>query len=330
MKYFGPTIFLALELIAKEPDRQNASLRSWLGATMPVAQALLFALQIARGLAHAVRKIPGFVHRNLKPENVLVGVDKLPGTAINRLRVTDFGLATILQSNVEDVADEEGQDVLRRTHLTRGILGTPLYMAPEQWLGDAVGVYTNVYALGCIPYEMLTGVPAAAGRRTNALKIAHCEGDLRSLPGDLPENVRTFLTHSLARQTDQRYADWKTVIHALEEGYTALISSPAPEEPTRAMQSAEAHHQEGWSYNAMGLAYSDLGQAEVTIEYYEQSLAIACDIGDRRMEGAALGNLGIANLNLGEGRRAIGFYEQCLALHRVIGDRRGEGNALGT
>ncbi len=64
----------------------------------------------------------------------------------------------------------------------------------------------------------------------------------------------------------------------------------------------------------VGLAYADLGQVERAIGYYEQSLVIAREIGDRRGEGNALGNLGIAYADLGQVERAIGYYEQALVI----------------
>jgi serine/threonine protein kinase len=103
----GLEVFLVLELVAKEQGRKDASLRSWLtpGQPLPVAQALLFGLQITRGMAQATAAIPGLVHRDLKPENVLVGSDRLSNVDINRLRVTDFGLAgVLLASGQESVA----------------------------------------------------------------------------------------------------------------------------------------------------------------------------------------------------------------------------------
>ncbi len=95
-----PEVYLALELIAKEEGRRDASLRAWLtpGQPLPAEQALLIALQIARGMTHAAETIPGFVHRDLKPENVLVGADRLSNAAINRARVTDFGLVKGLRA----------------------------------------------------------------------------------------------------------------------------------------------------------------------------------------------------------------------------------------
>ena len=170
VEYIDPTAFLVLELISKEQGMEDASLRSWMGSPMKLDKALLFALQIARGLKHATTKIQGFVHRDLKPENVLVGADILPDTNVNRLRVTDFGLATMLEDESGRLTDEE-DGAIGKTHLTRGIVGTPLYMAPEQWKGEKVGVYTDVYALGCILYELLTGQRVVDGRSIGDLKI---------------------------------------------------------------------------------------------------------------------------------------------------------------
>jgi len=97
--YIDSEVYLVLELVAKEQGRDDASLRSWLtpGQPLPLEQVLLFALQIARGMSHAAVTIPGFVHRDLKPENILIGADYLSRAPVNRVRVTDFGLATILQ-----------------------------------------------------------------------------------------------------------------------------------------------------------------------------------------------------------------------------------------
>ena len=78
----------------------------------------------------------------------------------------------------------------------------------------------------------------------------------------------------------------------------------------------------------LGILHYSLGEARRAIEYYEQALAIAREIGDRRGEGAHLGNLGLAYAALGEVRRAIEYHEQALSVAREIGDRRMEGNHL--
>ena len=338
--YIDPIAFLALELVVKDEGRADASLRSWLGQPLPLETALLFTLQIARGLAHAARQIPGFVHRDLKPENVLVGQDTLPGTGINRLRVTDFGLAAMLESASQRISESVGPHAaepahrstddspfaLRHTQLTHGLVGTPLYMAPEQWTGGALGVYTDVYALGCILYEMLTGERVVSGRSLTGLQAAHCQGRLRPIPQDLPNSVTGFLTRCLMREGRERYPDWEAALSALEAACAEQgVSLPPPqaEETSRAEQRDRA-----WSYNAMGGSYLHLGNARVAAGYFEKALGIFRAIGDRRGEGAALGNLGVAYAALGDARRAIGYHEEQLTTVRAIGDRRGEGAAL--
>jgi CHAT domain-containing protein/Tfp pilus assembly protein PilF len=79
----------------------------------------------------------------------------------------------------------------------------------------------------------------------------------------------------------------------------------------------------------LGVAYESLGQYERSINYYEQALSIAQEIGDRNMEGSTLGNLGITYDSLGQYATAIDYYEQVLAIAQKIGDRQGEGNHLG-
>ncbi|MDD4653568.1 MAG: tetratricopeptide repeat protein [Methanothrix sp.] len=86
---------------------------------------------------------------------------------------------------------------------------------------------------------------------------------------------------------------------------------------------------EGANLGNMGSAYAALGDTRKAIEYYEQALVIDREIGDRRGEGNDLGNMGLAYANLGDTRKAIEYYEQALVIDREIGDRRGEGNALG-
>ncbi|HCM67906.1 MAG TPA: hypothetical protein DIS62_02805, partial [Candidatus Kerfeldbacteria bacterium] len=108
------------------PEGMEGDLRGWLGhprLTLPVAVAM--ALQIAQGMQHAVRKVQNLVHRDLKPANILVNGD-------GKAMVTDFGLVNSAESGA----------------------GTPAYMSPEQWREDALDARSDIYAYGCILFEM--------------------------------------------------------------------------------------------------------------------------------------------------------------------------------
>jgi tetratricopeptide (TPR) repeat protein len=365
------TAFLVLELVAKESHMPDASLRSWLipGHSMPIEQTLLFALQIARGMQHATNKIPGFVHRDLKPENILVGADRLFGTNTNRLQVTDFGLVkTIVDAGIPAVIIDAVELKPERIQFTYGI-GTPLYMAPEQWMGEVVGVFTDVYALGCILYEMIMGQHVVEGKTINQLKDAHCNGKIKPMSGAISTNVLALLTKCLMTDPNQRYKNWDELTYAIEHAYAKQSKKTVPQ----VTESEDFTHEErlefGRSYNDIGLAYLDIGKPDVAVDYLEKSLMMTNEVGDQHGERAATSNLGVAYIQLGKVRKAIGYledsleialkikdqigienvvvnlgiaylnigdvhrainyFEQALTIARKVGDRRGEVNAVG-
>jgi hypothetical protein len=132
-------LFIAMELI------DGRSLRSVLteAGALPPTRALAIAAQLAASLADA--HAHGIVHRDLKPDNAMLQ-DR--GKERDVVRVLDFGIAKL--------RDDARTDQPTMTQ-AGDLLGTPLYMAPEQIRGDAIDGRTDVYALGCILYEMLTG-----------------------------------------------------------------------------------------------------------------------------------------------------------------------------
>lgn len=328
VQYIDPTAFLVLELIANDQDLDDASLRAWMGRPMPVEQALLFAQQIARGMLYAIEKIPGLVHRDLKPENVLVGADRFYKTGIYQLRITDFGLAAILKDEIGSMQFDFNKEASKRTQLTNGIAGTPLYMAPEQWKREVVGVYTDVYALGCIFYEMLTGEAPVAGKTMNEIRAAHCEGKLRPMPNNLPIEIRALLERCRGHKPNERYGDWREIKKAIEAAYRNFTGQDAPQTKEVADLETAERVQMGSSYNAMGQAYLDLGKAKVAIRYFAQAQKIGGQEKFDLLEAVALNNLGTANADLGSLQRAIKCYEQALEINRRNKKQRNERTIL--
>ena len=361
--------YLVVEAVVPEKGRDTASLLSWLvpGRPLPVLQALLFAVQIARGMQYVTNKIPGFVYGDLKPARVLVSGGRLSQADVNRLRVTDFGLSTVLQA--EDIHWPELKETTAgRTQLIQGVVGTPLYMSPEQWRGEIVTMATDVYALGCLLYKMLVGRHPVAGETVQALRSAHSTGNIRPLPVTLPETVRDLTTRCLTLERGERYQSWEEVETAIAAAYTDTVHYPVPaaeltDAPTRSERTLE-----GWFLNSMGCvsneagnvdtaitclelalragniegdralvgtstsnlgeAYRRQGDTQRAIEHHEKALAIAGEIGDRTMEGPALNGLGTDNLQLGNPRQAIQYFEKALLIAREIHDKRGEMAAL--
>ena len=154
-------------------------------------RAIEIARQIADGLqaAHEL----GIVHRDLKPDNVIVAQSR-SGREIPK--VVDFGIAKALT--------EAPQDALTRSGL---VIGTPEYMSPEQLLGDPVDARADIYSLGCILYQMLTGAPAfSADTREQMIRrrLHEAPPHLREVLPNLPTRLDTLLVHMLARSPNDR------------------------------------------------------------------------------------------------------------------------------
>jgi tetratricopeptide (TPR) repeat protein len=110
--------------------------------------ALRMLIEIADGLTYVREVLPGFVHADLKPENVLVADDEIA-------KITDLGLSRVISKSVNS-----GTDAKIGNLAISNAAGTPLYMAPEQIRHQGVRPATDIYAIGCIAYELVTGKPA--------------------------------------------------------------------------------------------------------------------------------------------------------------------------
>ena len=167
---------------------------------IPLEDALPIARQICEALEAAHEH--GIIHRDLKPANIKLRPD-------GAVKVLDFGLAKVF------VGDGSGADLSRSPTLTAGgtregvILGTAAYMSPEQARGKAVDKRADVWAFGCVLYEMLTGRAAFAGESvTDVLAcIIEREPDFSLLPPTTPPAIRRLLRRSLEKDRKRRLSD---------------------------------------------------------------------------------------------------------------------------
>ena len=174
---------------------------------LPVDHAVELARQVALALDYAHRE--GIVHRDIKPENILLS----DGQAL----VADFGLAR---------AVETGGEQLTGTGIA---VGTPQYMSPEQATGGQADTRTDIYALGCVLYEMLAGEPPFTGRTPQAVmakRVLDPVPRVRTLRDSVPDALEQVLTKALARAPADRFQSAGEVARAL-----SLPTGVAP--PTR-------------------------------------------------------------------------------------------------
>ena len=162
------------------------------GAAMDIAEALRIARQIADALDAAHEK--GVVHRDLKPGNVVL-------TPEAQVKIVDFGLAKSVEITAGDVSGSATAAGV--------VLGTPAYMSPEQARGLAVDKRTDIWAFGCVLYELLTGRQAFGGDTPSDSLAAVLERqpDLRGLPAATPPAIRSLVGHCLEKDQKRRLRD---------------------------------------------------------------------------------------------------------------------------
>jgi serine/threonine protein kinase/Tol biopolymer transport system component len=188
---------------------------------LPVPQALAIARQIAEALDAAHEK--GIVHRDLKPANIVLHGPE--GSRDLRVKVLDFGLAKLMAASL-------GQGVELQAGSLAGtedgrILGTPAYMSPEQARGETVDKRTDIWAFGCVLFEMLTGQPAFHGdTATDTLaRVVDHEPDWTALPADTPDPVRRLMRRCVQKDSTRRLRDIGDGRMDLEEAMSAASSS---------------------------------------------------------------------------------------------------------
>jgi predicted Ser/Thr protein kinase len=176
---------------------------------LPASRALALLRMACRGLAatHAA----GIVHRDVKPGNFVVrrrdGGDELV--------IVDFGLAARAGRRVHDVC------------------GTPEYMAPEQVEAGVVDARTDVYALGCCAYEMLTGDTATRALDSEMILLEHLDGLSLRWPEEVPIELREIVERCVARRPEDRFPDMTTLEAALDRVAEAIGAvSPSTSSPT--------------------------------------------------------------------------------------------------
>ena len=191
-------------------------------ARSPSGLAMREALRIARQIVDALEAAhdKGIVHRDLKPANIKLSSERV-------VKVLDFGLAKMTDDRM--ASDGHTRDGL--------ILGTAAYMSPEQARGKAVDKRSDIWAFGCIVFEMLTGRVAFAGETDSDIigKILEREPDWSTLPATIPAAVRRLLARCLTKDPRHRLRDIGDAgieIDAADEE-TASGSSPMVPTPTR-------------------------------------------------------------------------------------------------
>jgi roadblock/LC7 domain-containing protein len=234
---------------------------------LPLDQVLDYGIQLADALAAAHMR--GIIHRDLKPTNLFVQADeRLAG---GRLKVCDFGLARDLASS-------------SKVTKTGDVFGTAAYMAPEQWHAAATGPATDLYAAGCILYQMLTGRPPFQGPSLPELMAQHLSQPPvppRDLKPRIPAALNDLVLSLLSKEAASRPAGAAEVLAILTRLRDTLRRVPEPPRTARTgVPSRLVRTLTGHTYGVHGVAFSPDGKL----------LATTSDDGTARLWDAATGH----------------------------------------
>lgn len=196
----GSTFYLAMSYLEGEP------LERLLGSPLPIPEALRIARQVAAALRYAHDR--GVIHRDIKPANIVVGPD-------GHVTLTDFGVARL--RNAPGLT------------LPGVRVGTPYYMAPEQILGQPADPRADLYSLGVVLYQMLSGALPFPGPSTEEVYEGHLHQELPPLGEETPAWLRDVVRRALAKSPDERFPDAASFLEALEppEGRAVPLPTPA-------------------------------------------------------------------------------------------------------
>ncbi len=246
-------------------------------------QSLGIALGIARGMHHATMALENFVHSDLKPENILIDEDWHP-------RITDMGMSYSRMSTQYE------------TGSLHSILFpcTPGFCAPEQYDPEVpVDQRADMYALGCILYEMLTGQRINPGQDEKSRKQLDREGRLREIPNALPVCIREIISTCIQPDAADRYESWAAIETAISTCYHQQTGKPPEPVILPAKDTDEISREKSNTFLTLGKSFYEFGDMGRAIEYIDKGLVLAKVLEDSKLITRLLFQRGVVQLESG-------------------------------
>ena len=215
----GDSLYLVMELIR---GRSVGALVE--SGELTARRSLVIVRQVLEGLSHAHTR--GMIHRDIKPDNIMLVMVGEPGREFERVKLVDFGLVKL----IGDATAEVGSEKLSQTGV---VFGTPAYMAPEQALGRIVDGRADLYSVGVVLYEMLTGhtpfrsSDAATLMRMQVSAPAPALSSVAAGRAWCTPEMEQLVARALAKQPDARFGGAHEMMTALDTAFLSLDHLPS-------------------------------------------------------------------------------------------------------
>jgi serine/threonine-protein kinase len=206
--------FLVIDYLNGETLAQKIS-RS---GALPIKTSIEIFIQVCDGLAHAHSN--GILHRDLKPSNIMLATT---GPGSTTVKILDFGIAKFVEAS---------EGTTQQLTQTGEVFGSPLYMSPEQGLGKPLTVSSDLYSMGCLMFETLTGIPPFYGKTAVETILKHqteVPSPLReaTMGAEFPEQLEKIVATLLEKEPSKRYRSAVELSNALRD-LQADLMSPKP------------------------------------------------------------------------------------------------------
>ncbi|KPA19604.1 TPR repeat-containing protein, partial [Candidatus Magnetomorum sp. HK-1] len=305
--------FICLELIPSQPGTTSPSLSNLIKQEkLNIKDIFQIIIDVTKGLEYAQRKIPNFVHLDLKPNNILIAPDQ-------QAKISDFGISRIGGQN-------------------SNITGSPFYMAPEIWDCNTTDQRTDIYALGCILFEMLNGLPPFTSDSADQLEQMHKYSLVPKIDVKIENSyqIDELIRITLSKKKQDRFSDFSTFFNYLIKIYNKLFRTEPIVDYKKSIIHSNDHLNWGFSLANIGryhdaineynkaielnplyyLAYNNKGDALNKIGKYNEaieSLNKAISLNSRR-ETAYL-NIAISYYRLENDEKALKYINHSLSIN---------------
>ncbi|MBF0566254.1 MAG: tetratricopeptide repeat protein [Nitrospirae bacterium] len=258
--------YICIEYVEGD-ERFGSDLVGWIRkGVLDLPGILDFAIQICSGMIHADKKFTDlgriFIFRDIKPSNIMVTKERV-------VKITDFGLVKLAHEIDSDPTLDTPANLsadMDTMILSRPgtIAGTPPYMAPELWEGQSIDNGVDIYAFGCLLYEMITGLPPFSANNIDEMMDKHLLEVPKPLPF-APKSVNVIISKCLEKNRSKRYANFSEIKNDLTPIYEAVTG-------TKYVQLATGDNLDVWELVNKGISLLNLKYYNDALNCFNQAI----------------------------------------------------------